>query len=119
MHLNSGEGINEGLCHIVFDDDHEILLQTPPGEMSGLAVGDRRFNIKGKGLYIDKKNNYFCEMKFQDDGGFFNKKKRTYLDELTGDILKVRESFTAKFLSAPGNNKPSPGKSDIVESGLG
>lgn len=63
MHMNSGDGINEGLYHVVFDDGQEIVFQTPPAEISGLAVGDRRFNYKEKGTYFDLTNLYYCEMK--------------------------------------------------------
>jgi hypothetical protein len=46
IHLNSGNGINLGFYHIVFDNGEEVCFQTPPGEMSGLAMGDRKYHIK-------------------------------------------------------------------------
>lgn len=58
--MNSGDGINEGMYHVVFDDGGEIVFQTPPAEISGLAMGDRRFNFKDRGIYFDVKNLYFC-----------------------------------------------------------
>lgn len=58
--MNSGDGINEGFYHVNFDDGHQIVFQTPPAEISGLAVGDRRFNFKNQGIYLDIKNLYFC-----------------------------------------------------------
>ena len=81
--MNSGDGVNEGLYHVVFDDGHEIVFQTPPGQISGLAMGDRRFNIKDKGYYADLTNNYYCEMKMEATGGFFgSKKKRDSTDQI-------------------------------------
>ncbi len=31
LHLNSGDGVNEGYYSIVFDDGHVIRFQTAPG----------------------------------------------------------------------------------------
>ena len=64
IHINSGDGINAGFFHIVFDDGQTVIFQTPAGELSGLAMGDRRFNYLGKGYYLDKVNQLYCEMKF-------------------------------------------------------
>lgn len=58
--MNSGEGINQGLYNITFDDGGVVKFQTPNGELSGLNVGDRRFNFKGKGYYFDERNQLFC-----------------------------------------------------------
>lgn len=58
--MNSGEGSNDGFYHVKFDDGNEIVFAIPPGEISGLAMGDRKFNVKGTGVYFDEKNGYFC-----------------------------------------------------------
>ncbi len=31
IHLNSGDGVNEGFYHIEFDDGTKVLFQTAPG----------------------------------------------------------------------------------------
>ena len=77
-------------------------------------MGDRRFNLQGKGLYIDPDNQLYCEMKFVDDSGFFSKKKRAFADEISGDIVKVTHSFVTKFMAASDDKKPSPDKTEIV-----
>ena len=99
--MNSADGVNQGFFHVVFDDGQQILFQTPAGELSGLAVGDRRINLIERGYYVDQKNNLYCEMKFVDDGGFFSKKKRNFIDELSGTIVRVKPGFITKFMKAP------------------
>lgn len=66
VHLNSGEGVNEGFCTIQFDDGGKVVFQTAPGEVSGLAVGDRKFRFKGKTFVVDAKNRLFCAINFED-----------------------------------------------------
>jgi hypothetical protein len=111
--VNSGDGINEGLYHVIFNNGQEVLFQTPPAELSGLAVGDRRFNIKGKGVYLDQGNCFFCEMKFE-SGGFWGS-KREFIDQIDGEVLKVRSEFVSKYMDAPVDKKPSPSSADVVE----
>lgn len=64
VHLNSGEGVNEGFSTIEFDDGGRVVFQTAPGEVSGLAVGDRKFRFKGKTYIMDPKNRLFCAINF-------------------------------------------------------
>lgn len=64
IHLNSGDGINIGWYHIVFDDGQEVCFQTPPAEFSGLTLGDRKFQFKDKAYYYDRRNLLYGEMKF-------------------------------------------------------
>ena len=52
IHLNSGEGVNEGFYTVEFDNGDKIIFQTAPGEVSGLAVGDRKYRIKGKMIVL-------------------------------------------------------------------
>ena len=59
----------------------EVMFQTPAGELSGLAVGERGFNVKGKGIYFDTKNCLFAEMKVENAGGLWGKKKE-FVDEI-------------------------------------
>lgn len=69
--------------------------------------------MKDRGIYADIKNNYFCEMKME-SGGFFGKKKRDFVDQIDGDIMRVKSEFMKKFIAAPNDKKPSPSQSDIV-----
>ena len=78
--MNSADGVNQGFTHVVFDDGQDIMFQTPAGELSGLAMGDRRINLIDRGYYMDQGNQIYCEMKFIDEGGFFSKKKRQFID---------------------------------------
>lgn len=53
-------------------------------------MGDRGFNFKNKGYIIDRKNNLYGEIRFQDTGSFFSKKKLKHDDEISGEIVEVR-----------------------------
>ena len=66
-----------------FDDGGEVVFSTPAGEISGLAMGDRKFNVKGSGCYFDEKNGYFCEMVMESRSGMFGK-KRELSDQIDG-----------------------------------
>ena len=46
--VNSGCGINDGIYRVSFDDGTDVCFITPGGEVSGLAYGDRKFNVVGK-----------------------------------------------------------------------
>lgn len=50
--MNSGCGTNDGIFKIKFDDGMIGCYITPGGEVSGLAYGDRKFNMVGKGISI-------------------------------------------------------------------
>lgn len=76
LHLNSGDGVNQGFYSIVFDDGHVIKFQTAPGEVSGFTIGDRKYRFKDKMYVYDKKHSYFSVLNFEDpDAGFFSKSK--------------------------------------------
>lgn len=70
-------------------------------------MGDRRFNINGKGYYVDLKNGLYCEMKVENSGGLFSKKKSEFIDTLEGEICRVKPEFLSKFVSQPLSDKPS------------
>ena len=53
----------------------------------------------------------FCELKFEDDGGFFSKKKRNYADEIEGELVRVKEDFMKKIKNP--DDLKTPGKNDI------
>lgn len=75
IHLNSGQGINEGFYTVQFDDGGKIIFQTAPGEVSGFTIGARTFRFKGRTFVIDPKNRLYCDLNFQEDVGVFQKKK--------------------------------------------
>lgn len=82
VHINSGEGVNQGFYHIEFDDGGTVLFQTPPGEVSGLAIGDRKYNIKGKSYIIDPKNQLFCTIAFEDESSIFSQNRWQFSDQM-------------------------------------
>ena len=88
--MNSGDGINIGWYHIVFDDGQEICFQTPPAEFSGFTMGDRKFQFLEKGYYYDHDNNLYSEMHFQDQSGLFAGNKWKYRDQIYAEILSVK-----------------------------
>ena len=67
---------------------------------------------------MDAKNNLFCELKLEEDKGFFSKKKRNYLDEISGEVVKVSNKFVKKFLEAKPGKSPCPDKGDIEKNDL-
>ncbi len=98
MHLNSGEGVNEGFYTIHFDDGGKVVYQTAPGEVSGLVVGNRKFRFKGKTFIVDAKNRLFCAINFEDEtSGIFSKSKWKFTDQFDGEILRVSEPFVRSF----------------------
>lgn len=48
MGVNTGTGTNDGIYKVKFADNNEVCFITAGGEVSGLAHGDRKFNIVGK-----------------------------------------------------------------------
>ena len=49
--LNSGLGGNSGIIHIKFPkNDTHFECITPPCEITGLILGERRFKMVGKGF---------------------------------------------------------------------
>lgn len=113
--MNSGEGSNDGYYTIRFDDGHQVLFSTPAGQLSGLAMGDRRFNVRGSGLYFDEENGYFCELSMENKGGMFSK-KRQFGDQIDGQILKVKHDYIRKLKQITDFTKiPQLSQSDIIE----
>ena len=41
-----------------------MVFQTAPGEISGLAVGDRKYKIKGKMIVLDPSNKFCSSINF-------------------------------------------------------
>lgn len=70
-------------------------------------MGEIKYNFKGKGYFFDEMNQLFCQMKMEDDGGYFSKKKRDFKDQITGTILKVQPKFLKEYLSSKASPKPS------------
>jgi len=63
----------------------------------GLAVGDRKYRIKGKTFVIDAKNRLFCSINFEDQSGLFSKNKWKFSDQMDGDVVRVNEGFVQRF----------------------
>ncbi len=74
-----------------------MLFQTCPGELSGLAMGERKFRFNGKSYIIDAKNRLFCSLNFEDESGMFSKNKWQFVDQMDGEIVRVKEEFIRKF----------------------
>ena len=58
------------------------MFQTAPGEVSGLAVGDRKYRIKGKMIVLDPKNLLCSVINFEDESGIFSNNKWKYIDQM-------------------------------------
>lgn len=98
LHLNSGDGVNLGFYTIEFDDGNIIKLQTAPGELSGLAIGDRKYRYKDRMYVYDAKNCLYSEILFEDpEAGFFSKGKWSHADQIGGQIVRVTPEFIRKF----------------------
>ncbi len=52
LNINSGTGSNSGVYRVKYENGEEICYVCPSGEVSGLAYGDRKFNMVGKGTFI-------------------------------------------------------------------
>lgn len=50
MGLNSANGTNTGVIHIVFPNGTHFEYIMPEGEISGLIYGDRKFKMINKGF---------------------------------------------------------------------
>ena len=61
-----------------------MVFQTAPGEISGLAVGDRKYRIKGRMIVLQPKSRLCSIIKFEDDSGLFSSKKWTFSDQMEG-----------------------------------
>jgi hypothetical protein len=51
LNINNGTGSNSGVYRVKYDNGEEICYVCPSGEVSGLAYGDRKFNMVGKGTF--------------------------------------------------------------------
>lgn len=51
--MNTASGINDGFNHIEFEDGCLVKFNTPPGEMQGIIIGDRKLTLTKKSYYID------------------------------------------------------------------
>lgn len=87
LNINSGTGSNCGVYRIRFDEDEEICYMSPSGEVSGLAYGDRKFNMIGKGTFLlilafawCQKNGLFVEIIFNPNKTTFFGKQETPID---------------------------------------
>ena len=78
-----------------------------------MSYGDRSYNFKGKGYILDMKNNLYGEIRFQDNGGFFGKKKLEYDDEVKGEVYKVKNSFFNNFINS--DKRSGPTNQQIIE----
>jgi hypothetical protein len=60
MGLNSASGINDGTINVSFSENNFnlnlIKFGCPPGEISGLVMGDRKLTLTKKTYYIDETN---------------------------------------------------------------
>jgi hypothetical protein len=116
IHLNSGEGVNEGVYTIEFDDGQKVLFETAPGEVSGLAVGDRKYRIKGKMMVLDPQNRFCSVVSFEDESGLFSAKKWHFSDQMEGSIWRVTPSFVRSYFTNERKREPgAPAKKEIEE----
>ena len=64
--LNNASGINEGYYKVAFDsvdpNKNVIAFVSPPGELSGLVLGQRKLALNSKTQYFDENNQIFCEI---------------------------------------------------------
>jgi hypothetical protein len=58
--FNSAIGGNIGVMHILFNNGTNFECHFPPGEISGLVMGARKYRMYGRGYIIEKKNKLFA-----------------------------------------------------------
>lgn len=73
-------------------------------------MGDIKYNFKGKSFFMDEKHGLFCEMKMEESGGYFSKKKRDFMDQISGEICKVDAGFLMNYMKS----KASPAANNIM-----
>ena len=61
MGLNTGIGGNSGAMHIQMQNGSHFECFFPPGEISGLIYGQRKFRSFGRGYVVERKHKLFCE----------------------------------------------------------
>lgn len=92
MGLNSASGLNDGFNNIEFTSDGStVRFNTPPGEMHGIIIGDRKLTLTKKSYFMDKKNLIFCQMHW----GKNKKSERPdskLNDFFLGKIVKLKSS---------------------------
>lgn len=98
MGLNTGVGGNSGAMHIIMENGSHFECYFPPGEISGLIYGQRKFRSFGKGFVVEKKSKLFCEFSIEKEskGVYENKKKEKMRP---GDIIGGIFRVTAHFLN--------------------
>ena len=119
IHLNSAEGVNQGLYTIEFDNGEKVLFQTAPGEVIGLAVGDLKYRIKGKMTVIDIKNRLYSIIGFEDQAGIFSSKKWEMSDQMEGSIWKVSPGCIRNFFTSESRKEVEGPSKKEIESLLG
>ena len=89
MHANSIDGLNIGDVKVEFyNTKNTINLNQPAGQVMGILMGKRCFNLDGKAAGYDMKNNLFAEIIYNPDkkGMLSFSKKNTTDDFFRGAI---------------------------------
>jgi hypothetical protein len=95
MGMNYASGINDGISHIEFSATHsKVEFTTPPGEMHGIVVGDRKLALAQKSYYMDEENRLLCEVSWGKNGKHSRKEEGQMKDFFAGKIVRVKDEFS-------------------------
>ena len=122
MGLNTGVGGNSGPMHILMENGSHFECYFPPGEISGLIYGQRKFRSFGRGYVVEKKNKLFCEFSIEKESkGIYGgeEKRKMRPGDIIGGIFEVTDEFIQTTCEPTLNKKFSGIKKDSIVKKLG
>jgi len=98
LNINSGTGSNSGVYRIKYNDGEEICYICPSGEVSGLAYGDRKFNMIGKGTRLSLSFSLWLvvEKRIVPVNRFQSQKRRLFRQAIDTYRLHLRASLSGQ-----------------------
>lgn len=101
--MNYASGINEGYSYVEFVRDNvKLKFNTPPGEMHGIIMGERKLALAKKSYYIDEGNRLMCEISWGKNKNS-RREESQMRDFFSGKIVKLKNGSN---LSEPKKIKP-------------
>lgn len=95
------------MIHIKFPkNDAHYEYMSPPCEIGGLILGERRFRVIGKGYVVERSKLLYGEMSTgKDKKHIYPANRKIKPSELFGGVFRVSPDFIAKYVSCKHKHK--------------
>jgi len=103
---NSLKTKNVGFPKISFKNTNvNITAFMPTFQVTGTMYGKKAYVLSHKLILVDFENQYYAEIEFDTDSGFWSKDKKLTKDAFSSSIWKVKSSFLQKLQKEMQSNK--------------